>query len=53
MSMAKVKLIKAVSGAMWGYHDPQVGDVLEVTAEQAKDIVAGGWAEKVDAKRKS
>jgi hypothetical protein len=50
--MARVKLIKAVSGSMWGYADPQVGDVLDVTAEQAEDMIAGGWAEKVETRRK-
>lgn len=50
--MAKVKLVKAVSGIMWGYPDPKVGDVLDVTAEQAEDMVSGGWAENVDAKSK-
>jgi hypothetical protein len=50
--MVKVELKKVVSGIMWGYPDPKVGDVLEVSEAEAKDMIAGGWAEKTKASKK-
>ena len=49
--MPKIKLLQGFSGAVDGNYDPKAGDVIEVSAPTADDLVKRGRAEKVAAKK--
>ena len=51
--MASVKMVQRVSGTRDGVAWPDVGGVLEVSAEEAEGLVAAGVAEAVESSKPS
>ena len=51
--MAKVKMLQGFSGAVDGNHNPRAGDIIDVSAGTALDLVRRGRAEKVDGRKKA
>ena len=51
--MAKVKMLQGFSGAVDGNYNPRAGDIIDVSAGTALDLVRRGRAKKVDGRKKN